>query len=103
MDVIIRGTTPTLKFTFSKVDTAEIVTAYLVIKQLDEIVVEKNMTAATIAEGSVSWTLTQSESLSLKNKVRAGIYCDWVLSDGTRGRSKYVECNIGDSGKNEVI
>lgn len=99
---IIRYTTPTLKFTFSEIDVADISTAFLVIKQNDRTVLERGMDSATAAESSLSWTLTQEETGSLC-KSEVSIVCDWKLNDGTRGRSKVKTEKVVNSGKNEVI
>ena len=99
---IIRYTTPTLKFTFSEIDVADITAAFLVIKQNDRTVLERGMDSATIAESSLSWTLAQEETGRLC-KGDVTILCDWKLQDGTRGRSKVKTEKVINSGKNEVI
>lgn len=99
---IIRYTTPTLKFTFSEINVADISTAFLILKQNDRTVLERGMDSATIAESSLSWTLTQEETGSLC-KTETTIVCDWKLNDGTRGRSRVKTEKVINSGKNEVI
>lgn len=99
---IIRFTTPTLKFTFSEINVADIATAYLVIKQNDRTVLERGLDSATADESSLSWTLTQEETGKLC-KTDTSIVCDWKLLDGTRGRSKVKTEKVVNSGKNEVI
>lgn len=99
---IIRGTTPTVIFTFDTVSVSNITAAYLVIKQGDDVVIKKDISAATVGE-DIRWTLTQQETLSLKRKPNATIYCDWKLRDGTRGRSRTQTEPIMDSGVDEVI
>lgn len=99
---IIRGTTPTIVFTFNEVQVSDITTAYLVVKQNDVPIIKKSIETATVGE-DIRWTLTQVETLALKRKINANIYCDWKLRDGTRGRSKKQEEAVEDSGVNEVI
>lgn len=99
---LIRGTTPTVIFTFDTVTVSDITKAYLVIKQSDETVIKKDISAATVGE-DIRWTLSQTDTLSLKRKPNVVIYCDWLLRDGTRGRSKTQTESVTDSGVDEVI
>lgn len=103
---IIRYTTPTIKFTFSAVSVTDITVAYLVIKQNGSTVIERGINTAVITdtadESSLAWTLTQAESGSLA-KSTTMIYCDWKLSDGTRGRSNVKTETVEDCGKQSVI
>lgn len=100
---IIRGTTPTIKFTFSQIETANIIVAYLVIKQGDRTVIERDLQTATIDSDNLSWTLTQAETFKLSRNLKANVFCDWKLQDGTRGRSNVRTDSVEDSGKQEVI
>lgn len=99
---LIRLTTPTIQFTFKDIDTAQIEKAYLVIKNR-QVIIEKAMDEATVTTGMIEWKLTQQESQRLKVGEKVTIYCDWLLKDGTRGRSKTAEYTVADTGKNEVI
>lgn len=103
MSALIRGTTPVIQFTYSDITVSDIVTAYLTLAQKNTIVVEKDLSSATIGESDLTWKLTQEESLSLAPKVDVTILCDWLLVDGTRGRSKSLTIAVGNPGKNEVI
>lgn len=100
---IIKGTTPTIEYTFSEVDPAEMTAAVFSVKQIGQTVIEKDLTTATISEGKMSWTLTQTESLSLAAGVLTEIYLDYVLQDGTRGAGVTTPANVQPAGKNEVI
>lgn len=102
---IIRWTTPTFIFSFQTVDVSDIDEAYLVVKQWDTAVIEKDLTSATVDtdENTLSWTLTQAEAGLLTTGKRYAAMCDWLTSDGTRGRSKVDEGSIENAGKNEVI
>ena len=101
--MIIRGTTPTIKFTYSEITVSNITKAILTLKQRNAVVVEKNLLDAIVGEDDLSWKLSQEETLKLASKVDVTILCDWLLADGTRGRSKSLTTAVGDPGKNEVI
>ena len=104
--ILIKGTTPSFEVTFNTVDVSDITAAYLVFKSGPEVVLEKNLSTATIGEKTLSWTLTQEESFLVggSNPTKhIDVVCDWKLSDGTRGRSSVASCIIELPGKNEVI
>lgn len=105
MQVIARGTTPTIQIVFSTVQVEEIATAFLVVKQFNKNYIEKDISYATKDEegNTMEFTLTQDETLTLKAHHPALIVCDWVLEDGTRGQSKSIVCDIAPPGKEEVI
>lgn len=103
MAQIIRGTTPTLEFTFSDITVGNITTAILTAKQDSTIMIEKDLEAATRGEKSISWTLAQEDTLKLKSGRSADIVCDWKTDGGIRGRSNLLKVDIGEPGKNEVI
>ena len=100
---IIRGTTPTFVFTFKTVSPSDITSAFLVVKQLGKIRISKDISAATIEENSIEWTITQDESLTLSIGRPTEIHCDWVANDGTRGHSVPALCDVIPGGKEEVI
>lgn len=102
MDEIIRGTTPTIKFTYSEISVSDISIAILTLSQSGTIVIEKNLSEATVGSDYISWKLSQAETLSLSKK-DVTVICDWVLANGTRGRSNVLVANIGEPGKNEVL
>lgn len=101
--MVIRGTTPTVIFTFTDVDVGEITKAILTLKQDCTTVVEKDLSEATVGENSLSWLLSQEETLALSPRISVLIVCDWLLSSGIRGRSKEFISKVGNPGKNEVI
>ena len=100
---IIRGTTPLIKYNFSSVNVADIAMAYLVIKQNGAAVVTLPLADATVGSTSLSWVLTQAQTLLLKDGKNAEICLDWILTSGTRGIGKTLEVNVGSSAVNEVI
>lgn len=101
MDKIIRGTTPTFIYTFNSVTVANIAVAYLTVKQGDEILIEKDLTDATVGQKALSWTFTQAETLSMGDVIK--VMLNWRLSDGTRGASAETKLYVTDNHKDEVI
>ena len=68
MAKIIIGTTPTIKYTFSEVNVSDLAVAILTCKQHDCVILEKSLTDATVGDKSLSWTLSQAETLKLDTK-----------------------------------
>ena len=81
------GTTPTITYKFKIVSPADFRACILTIKCNGQILIEKTLSDATIGTDSVSWTLSQSETLSLGTRV-SKMMCNWVTQDGTRGASE---------------
>lgn len=102
---VIRYTTPTFIFEFQTIQVADITDAYFVVKQWDNVVIEKDLTSATVdtTHNKLTWTLTQTEAGLLSTGKRYAAMCDWLTDSGTRGRSKVQEGSIENSGKSEVI
>lgn len=105
MAAIIRGTTPTVQFTFKKIDVDDIAAAYISVKQNKATVIEQDLTEATVnsQDNTITWRLTQDQTLQLSTASNAKIVCDWRLEDSTRGRSAVLEASVDNPGKNEVI
>ena len=99
--MIIRGTTPTIQFSFKVVDPSTISKAILTIKKGGEIAIEKALESASVGETSLSWTLTQAETLSVAGA--AEIMLNWVTQDGTRGASKAATASFTPNHIEEVI
>lgn len=102
MNKIIIGTTPTITYRFKVVDVSEITVAILTIKERGVNIIEKTLSDATIGEDSLSWTLTQEETLSIGART-ATMMLNWVTEDGTRGASEQVFITGGDNHIREVI
>lgn len=106
---LIRGTTPTLIYTFQGVDPGNLVYCYLVVKQGMRIVIEKSIDDAEAtadtqeSKGNIAFTLSQADTLQLTEGKTATVCLDWKLSNGTRGRSNIASFRVSSSGKNEVI
>lgn len=101
MNNIIKGTTPTIVYTFDEIAVSNIATAVLTIKSGSEIIVEKDLEAASVGDNSLSWTLTQAESLAASGN--AEIMLNWVVQDGTRGASAKTAVYFAPNHVEEVI
>lgn len=102
MTEIIRGTTPTVKYTFKKVNTANLITAYFTAKQGSDIIIEKSLSNAEVGTGYISWVLSQEETLALKRGA-VTFMLNWKIADGTRGASPEHRLNVVENHKDEVI
>lgn len=102
MTQIVRGTTPTIIYRFGKVDVANIVVAYLTIKQGGTLLIEKTLSDALVGEATLSWVLTQAETLS-PELGDATCMVNWKLADGTRGVSPRTAISIVENDKEVVI
>ena len=100
---IIQGTTPTIKYTFNTITTTEVTAAYLTVKQENEVIIKKDITAANFGAKDISWTLTQEETLRLQTHTDATMLCNWKLTDGTRGTSKEEKVYPTENHITEVI
>ena len=103
MAQIIRGTTPTIEFRFNDIEVGEITKAVLTLKQSGTIIIEKQIADATTGESSISWTLSQADTLLLESNKPVTIVCDWLTNTSLRGRSNVLTADVGEPGKNEVI
>ena len=99
---IIIGTTPTITYKFKVVDVADITVAILTIKERGVNIIELNLSDATVGEDSLSWTLTQEETLRFGTKT-ATLMLNWKTQDGTRGASEEVFITGAPNHIREVI
>ena len=102
MTKIIIGTTPTITYKFKVVDVSEITVAILTIKERGVNIIELNLSDATIGEDSLSWTLTQEETLQIGVKT-CTMMLNWKTEDGTRGASEEVYIQGSPNHIREVI
>ena len=100
---IIRGTTPTIKYTFETVNVADITVAYLTAEQDGSKIIEKQKSAGTVGDKYIAWTLTQEETLLFAAESVAYFMCNWRKADGTRGASKAMSVMIVENQKAVVI
>ena len=103
MDALVRGTTPTIIFRFDEISTATIAVAILSVKQNGVAKITKDLSTATQQQKSLSWQLSQADTLGLSALYPAEIICDWRLQSGVRGMSVPTTVNVENSGKGEVI
>ena len=104
MNAIIRGTTPTITFTFDSVDPADFVDHCLTIKSVTDLNTAIIQTSnATIDTGTLSYTLAQVQTLALTAGDTVNVYCDWLTTGGVRGRSVVATCRVFETGKDEVM
>lgn len=103
MSALISGTTPSVQFIFKNVDPADIAVAYLTVRVGDSVVIEKDITEASVQNNTLTWVLTQEETLRLNVGDTCRICCDWKTSSGVRGRSKMATMTVEESGKSCVI
>lgn len=101
MATIIRGTTPTIKYTFSTIQVSDLALAYLTIVQDGQTIIEHDLSEAIIGEADIAWTLTQAETLMLTRQASAML--NWKLADGTRGASEKATIQMSENYKDEVI
>ena len=99
---IIQGTTPTIQYDFHVVSVSDISVAVLTFKQGGNIVIEKSLQDAIVGADSLSWKLTQEESLGLAVG-KGNVMCNWLLLDGTRGASEDETLLVLSNHKREVI
>ena len=87
MTQIIIGTTPTITYTFHTVSVSDLTKAILTLKIAGQVILEKTLVDATIGENSLSWTLTQQETLDIGT--RSGkMMLNWLTHSGKRGASE---------------
>lgn len=105
MNSIITGTTPIIRYIFKTIDPSNLDVAILKVSQSGEAVIVKNIDDGIIdnVTRSISWKLTQEETLGLNVKYMANVSLDWLLNDGTRGAGKTANLKVEPSATNEVI
>lgn len=97
---IIRGTTPTLIFTFSEIEPSDISVCYMLIKQKGQTIIEKTLSDGVVSSEGLSFTLTQTDTLSLCTNESAKVMLDWKTTGGVRGRSNIYDCLVKMAGVN---
>ena len=102
MTQIIIGTTPTITYTFHTVSVSDLTKAILTIKSMGQVILEKTLADAVVGEDSLSWTLTQQETLNIG--IRSGkMMLNWLTNSGTRGASEETAIMGVTNHKREVI
>lgn len=104
MNAIIRGTTPTITFTFDTVDPTTFADYYLTIKSISDLSTPIIQTSAGSASATeLSFTLTQTDTFKLTAGDTVNIYLDWLTMDMIRGRSVVATCRVFETGRDEVM
>ena len=85
MAEIINGTTPTIIYKFRTVDVNDLTKAILTIKKNGNIAITKTLADAVVGEDTLSWKMTQAQTLSVLGK--AEVMINWVTNSGIRGAS----------------
>lgn len=99
---IIIGTTPTITYKFKLVPPSDINTAILTIVCGGSILIEKTLEEASVGEDTLSWTLSQEETLSLGTR-SAKMMLNWKTESGLRGASRETSIKGVTNHKKEVI
>ena len=102
METIIRYTTPTITYRFKVVRPEDISVAYLTIKQGEQTLIEKDLSSATIGTDTLSWTLTQTETM-LMGTSAVQVMLNWKTAFGLRGASRKTQILMDTNYKDEVI
>lgn len=100
--MVPRGTTPTIRYTFSIVEVENIASAYLTIQQ-GSLVIEKSLADADVGDGYLEWNLSQSETLSLDEKENIEIQCKYKMTDGKVYTSKIYTTDVYKILKEDII
>lgn len=99
---VIRGTTPTIIYTFETVDVAHIAKAFLTVKANGSIIIEKDINDAVAGEKTLSFELSQADTLKMLFP-ECKVMLNWVLDDGTRGAGEEITLHVYDNHINDVI
>ena len=103
--MIARGTTPSLTFTFHTVNVSDIEVAYLTVEQLDENIIEKTKADAMVdpEKRTITWTLTQEETLSLNSRKETNLQLRYRLVDNSAFVSQIYPVEVREILKEGVI
>ena len=88
--MIIRGTTPPIRFSFTEVDPQAMTEAFLTIRQ-NNTLIEKGLSEAVVTEDALLWELSQSETLSLEEGWNCKVQCRYKFASGAAGASRIYE------------
>lgn len=102
MTQIVIGTTPTITYKFKIVSPADFRTAILTIKCNGQLILEKTLADAVVGEDSLSWTLSQEETLNIGTR-SCKMMLNWVTQSGKRGASEETEIMGVSNHVREVI
>lgn len=101
--MIVRGTTPSIRFTFNAIQTTDITVAVLTVFQNGEVLFEKSLSDGNVGEGYIEWALTQEETLGMSPDRTVNIQCRYKLNDGSAYATQNYELTPYDVINEEVI
>ena len=92
MQKIAVGTTPKIRWHFSKINVSDIVTATMTIKRYGTNVIVKEIDSAIIDDDEITYSLSQDETLDI-GVGTCEIMLNWVTDNDVRGTSDitYIE------------
>ena len=102
MKEITVGTTPTIIWNFPNINPLEIEIAVMTIERAGQIIFEKDMISAIIGEKSLSWKLSQAETLGIGVGF-AELALNWMDIHGTRGTGKPLRVSFVRNPISEVM
>lgn len=103
---IVIGTTPTIIYKMRKVTTSVLVKAdFTVQDRTNTTIISRSIDSATLnaTDNTVSWKLTQQETLSLKASQQYTMMANWLTNDGTAGVTETAVVNIEKNHRKEVL
>ena len=92
--MIIRGTTPPIRFSFSDVNPLEMTAAFLTIRQNDVTIEKELSSAVSVTESMIEWRLSPEETLALEAGRLAQVQCRYRFESGAVGASRIYDENV---------
>lgn len=102
MQKIVVGTTPKIRWHFSKNNVSDIVTATMTIKRYGPNIVVKEIDSAIINDDEITYSLSQDETLNI-GVGTCEIMLNWVTNNGVRGASGITHIEFTKNHINEVL
>ena len=99
---VIRGTTPTIEYTFNTVNVAQISKAFLTVKENGVVIINKDINDAVVGTKTLSFELSQADTLKMTFP-ECKVMLNWLLDDGTRGAGEEITLHVYENHLNEVI
>lgn len=99
---IVVGTTPKMRWRFSKVKVSDIVTATMTIKRYRTNIIMKELDSAVVSDDEIVFSLSQEETLGI-GIGSCEIMLNWVTNNGIRGTSGITYIEFTKNHINEVL
>ena len=100
---IVRGTTPTVDYSFSTIDPRTLDACYMTISQDGETIIERDSETMNATSTTASWELTQEDTLGLIAGKKCEIQLRYVTSGGLAYASAISSVEVLDVLKKGVI